>query len=80
MDFYTRSSKMITLVVEGLRNRYQVDHMIIGGDFNFVLFNEDSHSTSRKPQAEARWVTAMQDWNVYDVAQVLHNIPEHTYF
>ena len=67
-------------VVEGMRNRYQVDHMIVGGDFNFVLFNEDSHSTSRKPQAEARWVTAMQDWNVYDVAQVLHNIPEHTYF
>ena len=66
--------------VENLRNRYQVDQIIVGGDFNFVLDDVDTKSTSRKPQAEARWETIMQEWELYDVAQVLHDVPEHTYY
>ena len=66
--------------MDEVMTRFQLDHIIIGGDFNFVLNDKDTTSTSRKPRAEALWETVMQDKDLFDLAEVLGADDDHTYF
>ena len=72
--------KNVTDKLEDIYARFSVDHIIIGGDFNFVMEDRDSRSTSRKPRAEAQFLTTMNTFDLYDVAALRTATPLHTYF
>lgn len=72
--------KNVTNKLEDIYSRFTVDHVIIGGDFNFVMEDRDSRSTSRKPRAEAQFLTIMNTFDLYDVAALRTGHPLHTYF
>ena len=72
--------KNVTDKLEDIYSRFTVDHLIIGGDFNFVMEDRDSRSTSRKPRAEAQFLTIMNTFDLYDAAAMRTGNPLHTYF
>ena len=55
--------------VNSLRQLHSIGSTIMGGDFNIVLNDNDTTSSSRKPRAEAKLSALVQDWDVYDVGQ-----------
>ena len=55
--------------VNSLRQLHSIGSTIMGGDFNIVLNDTDTTSSSRKPRAEAKLSALVQDWDVYDVGQ-----------
>ena len=52
----------------------------MGGDWNFVLCNADTTSSSRKPPAEAVCSTILDSLDLYDVAGLKSTHPGFTYF
>ena len=70
----------VTNKLEDIHSRFAVDHVIIGGDFNFVMEDRDSRSTSRKPRAEAQFLTIMNTFDLFDAAALRTGNPLHTYF
>ena len=72
--------KEVTDKLEDIHTRFTIDHIIIGGDFNFVMEDRDTRSTSRKPRAEAQFLTIMNIFDLYDVAALHTATPLHTYF
>ena len=71
-------------VVINLKQSYDIAGIVMGGDFNLVLNDADTTSTSRKPHAQAKLEALIQDLDIYDVAlnwNAGNNIaPPHTYF
>ena len=59
---------------------FVIQHIVMAGDFNFVLLPSDSFSTTRKPRAEAVCTTIINLHNLYDVAALQSPNPVHTYF
>ena len=59
---------------------FNIQHMVLGGDWNFVLQNTDTTSTSSKPRAERVCRTITTQFDLIDVAAIQQNRPLHTYF
>ena len=57
-----------------------VQHIIVAGDFNFVLRDADTNSISRKPRAAAVLNTIINNHDLYDSAGLQSLNPSHTYF
>ena len=57
-----------------------IQHIVMGGDWNFVLHDPDTTSTSRKPRAEAVCRTILDSLDLYDVAALQATHPGFTYF
>ena len=70
----------ISNILDNINQRFAITHTIVGGDFNLVLHRSDTHSTTRKPQAEARLSSIVTDNRWYDVAPICSDTPKHTYF
>ena len=70
----------LTTKIEDIQHRFAVSHIIAAGDFNFVLFNQDTNSGTRKPHAEAKFSSIINDNRLYDVAMLSSDFPNHTYF
>ena len=70
----------VTDKLENIHTRFTIDHVIVGGDFNFVMQDRDTRSTSRKPRAEAQFLTLANTFDLYDVAGLYTATPLHTYF
>ena len=66
--------------LEHVHQTFQIQHCIMGGDFNFVLQPSDTHSISAKPRAEAMCRTIITSFDLFDVAALTSNNPGHTYF
>ena len=66
--------------LEDIQRLFSIDHFIMGGDFNFVLEQRDTSSTSRKPRAEGQLITIINNFDLFDVAGLLSQNPRHTYF
>ena len=57
-----RNIDRLAAQVEIIHNRFLVIHTIMGGDFNFALFDEDRRTTSRKVRAEAKFATMVSTY------------------
>ena len=66
--------------LEQVTQTHVVQHIIIAGDFNFVLRDVDTTSHTRRPRAEAMCTTIINLYDLYDVAALQSNVPQHTYF
>ena len=66
--------------LQHVHQNFQIQHTVMGGDFNFVLQPSDTHSTSSKPRAEAMCSSILTDFDLFDVAAILSSSPSHTYF
>ena len=67
-------------VIEDKQRVYVIHEIIIGGDFNFVLHQVDTKSTSRKPRAETQFASMVEDLDVFDLDMLLNQENLHTYF
>ena len=63
-----------------LRQQYQIDEKIIGGDFNYVLDDLDTTSGNRRPNTEAMWRAMEADLELYDPEVLFRQHPRRTYF
>ena len=54
--------------LEHISTNYPIQHTILGGDWNFVLRDADTTSTSRKPRTEAVCRTMLDTLDLYNVA------------
>ena len=79
-----RNSEMTMIrladVIEEKQRVYVIHEIIMGGDFNFVLYQEDTKSTSRKPRAEAQFASMVEDLDVFDLDLLVNDKTIHTYF
>ena len=66
--------------LEGIQQRFTIDNIVMGGDFNLVLSDQDSNSSSRKPRAEGKLLTILNTFDLFDSAALYSNNPKHTYF
>ena len=66
--------------LEGIQQRFTIDNIVMGGDFNLVLSDQDSNSSSRKPRAEGQLLTILNTFDLFDSAALYSNNPKHTYF
>ena len=66
--------------IEQVTHTHIVQHIIMAGDFNFVLQDTDTTSHTRRPRAEAMCTTIINTYDLYDVAALQSNAPQHTYF
>ena len=66
--------------IEEIQRNFVIQQVVMGGDFNFVLEDRDTKSTSRKPRAEARFAALTEDLDLYDVDSMINDHPLHTYF
>ena len=66
--------------IEQARQSFVIQHTIMAGDFNFVLNDSDTTSHTRKPGAEATCTTIINTFDLFDVAALQSNMPQHTYF
>ena len=53
--------------IANLQQRHNIGGTIMGGDFNMVLNDSDTTSSSRKPRAEAKLASILEDLDIYDV-------------
>lgn len=60
--------------------RYPIQHIVVAGDFNFVMRDSDTNSLSRKPRAAAVLNTISNTHDLYDIAAMQAVSPAHTYF
>ncbi|OBQ36005.1 MAG: hypothetical protein AN484_25945, partial [Aphanizomenon flos-aquae WA102] len=71
--------EMSTMIQE-LQHLYQTRHVILAGDFNAVLVNEDANSHhNRKPQTTRKLLTLMEDYLLQDAGTVAQRTG-HTWF
>ena len=75
-----RSLRTMLHHLEHISTSYPIQHTILGGDWNFVLRDVDTTSTSRKPRAEAVCRTILDTLDLYDVAALQATHPGFTYF
>ena len=76
-----RNIDRLAAQVENIHNRFLVIHTIMGGDFNFALFDEDRRTTSRKIRSEAKFATLVSTYELIDTAIICSDLyPRHTYF
>ena len=61
-------------------NQYDISSIIMGGDFNMVLHDTDTRSTSRKPNAARKLEQMVDDLDIHDVALIHEAEPAHTWF
>ena len=66
--------------IEDIQHRFAVSHIIAAGDFNFVLFNQDTNSGTRKPRAEAKLSSIIENNRLFDVAMLSSDHPNHAYY
>ena len=66
--------------IDSMTLRFPIQHIIVAGDFNFVLRDEDTNSMSRKPRAAAVMNTIINSHDLYDIASLQSTTPSHTYF
>ena len=68
--------------IERMKRKFRIDEIIIGGDFNFVLHDEDTNMGRTKPRTEARWKNLIEDLDLYDPYPIIHATAEvpHTYY
>jgi exonuclease III len=66
--------------LQHIHQNFQIQHCIMGGDFNFVLQPSDTLSTSSKPRAEDMCPTIITALDLFDLAALTSNNPGHTYF
>ena len=66
--------------LEQVTQAHVIHHTIMAGDFNFVLHDMDTTSHTRRPRAEAMCTTIINFHDLYDVAALQSNVPQHTYF
>ena len=66
--------------LQHIHQNFQVQHCVMGGDFNFVLQPSDTYSTSSKPRAEDMCRSIISAFDLFDVAALNSNNPRHTYF
>ena len=66
--------------VERMKRKFRIDEIVIGGDFNCVLHQDDTNMTRSKPRTEARWAQIVEDQDLFDVQPILHRTVKHTYF
>ena len=66
--------------LEHISTNYPIQRTILGGDWNFVLHDADTTSTSRKPRTEAVCRTILDTLDLYDVAALQSTHPGFTYF
>ena len=59
---------------------FTIRHIVMAGDFNFVLSPTDTTSSSRKPRAEAVCSTIIETHDLYDAAALQSPTPMYTYF
>ena len=52
--------------IERMKRKIRIDEINIGGDFNFVLHDEDTNMGRTKPRTEARWKSLIEDLYLYD--------------
>ena len=67
-------------VIEDKQRAYVIHEIIIGGDFNFVLHQVDTKSSSRKPRAETQFASMVEDLDVFDLDMLVNEENLHTYF
>ena len=72
--------RRLETAINDLAQQYQIQEKIIGGDFNFVVDDNDTSSGTRRPNTEALWQTMEADLEIYDLAVLFTQIPERTYF
>ena len=72
--------KKISDIMDNAKDLFNISHTIMGGDFNFVMRNEDTNSSTRKPRALAVMTTIEQSHDLYDIAALQSPAPRHTYF
>ena len=60
--------------------RYPIQHIVVAGDFNFVMRDSDTNSQTRKPRAAAVLNTITNTHDLYDIAAMQAVSPAHTYF
>ena len=70
----------ILRTMDDLKRRFTIHNIVMAGDFNFVLRDDDTTSHSRKPRAEAVCNTIIHQHDLYDVAALQSLTPVHTYF
>ena len=66
--------------MEAISTSFPIQHIVVGGDWNFVLRPQDTTSSSRKPRAEAVFSTILDSMDLYDVAALQSTFPGFTYF
>ena len=68
--------------IERMKRKFRIDEIIIGGDFNFVLHQDDTNMGRNKPRTEGRWAQLIEDLDLYDPYPIVHAAGEipHTYF
>ena len=70
----------VTQVLDDIDNRFSIDSIIIGGDFNFCLTDADRYTSSRKPRAEGKFSTLITAYDLFDAGALAADVPPHTYF
>ena len=70
----------VSNIMDNMVIRYPVQHIVVAGDFNFVLRESDTNSMSRKPRAAAVLSTISDTHDLYDIAALQAVNPAHTYF
>ena len=70
----------VSNLMDDIAANYPIHHIIMGGDWNFVLRETDTTSGSRKPRAEAVCTTILNTHDLYDVAALQSTSPGFTYF
>ena len=72
--------RRLETAINDLAQQYQIQEKIIGGDFNFVVDDNDTSSGTIRPNTEALWLTMEADLEIYDLAVLFTQTPERTYF
>ena len=72
--------KKISEVMDHAKDLHNISHTVMGGDFNFVLVDGDTNSSTRKPRSAAVMNTIIQVHDLYDIASLQNPSPRHTYF
>ena len=57
----------VSNAMDNIAQQFQIQHIIVAGDFNFVLRDSDTTSMSRKPRAAAVMNTIINTHDLYDL-------------
>ena len=79
----TEAEEVMTAIsrhMDQITQLYMIQHIVMAGDFNFVLRAEDTTSHTRRPRAEAACNTILNVHDLYDTAALQSAVAPHTYF
>ena len=60
--------------------QYDISSIVMGGDFNLVLYDTDTNTTSRKPNAARKLADMIDELDIHDIALLNSAAPSYTYF